>query len=260
MIVREPRHKRFTLIGNELLDDPRLGAKALGMLVYILSKPDNWKAQTSHLSARFHCGREAVLGALREIESAGYLTRRKFRNAQGLFEWEHIISDKSGLSMVGFSVDGSTVDGLSVDGLSVDGKPDSITNTDSTKTELTKTELTKESARGKTDFERFLTAYNENRPQGWAKMQLLTKPRQKLLERLIGDCGGADNALAALVNALNYAKGDEWYSTKTLSFENFASNGKILQLHERYIQRLEEGLPGGENLVDYIRARRPEHA
>jgi hypothetical protein len=76
-------------------------------------------------------------------------------------------------------------------------------------------------------------------------MQIVNPKRQRLLKELIRDCGGTGPAIAALTNALKYASSDEWYSAKTLNFENFASNGKILQLHERFMGRVDAGIPVG---------------
>jgi hypothetical protein len=74
-------------------------------------------------------------------------------------------------------------------------------------------------------------------------MQIVNPKRQRLLKELIRDCGGTGPAIAALTNALKYASSDSWYSSKRLNFENFASNGKILQLHERFMGQFDSGIP-----------------
>lgn len=92
-------------------------------------------------------------------------------------------------------------------------------------------------------WEDFREKYNAHKPPIWPELQVVNPARQKKIKQLIADCGGRENALQALGNALDYAKDDPWYSTKTLSFENFASNDKILQLHERQTGRLTQGVP-----------------
>lgn len=92
-------------------------------------------------------------------------------------------------------------------------------------------------------LEQFREIYNQHRPRFWPEMQVVNPKRQRLIKELIRDCGGTDSAIAALTNALKYAQGDSWYSSKTLNFENFASNGKILQLHERFIGQFDSGIP-----------------
>jgi hypothetical protein len=95
-----------------------------------------------------------------------------------------------------------------------------------------------EAARAKNDrFAVFRECYNQHKPASFASLTVLNPARRKKLEQLAKDCGGVDNALVALANALRYANADDWYRGKDLSFDNFASNGKILQLHERWVER-----------------------
>lgn len=68
IIKRGRRAKNFTIIGNELFDDARL-QEELGVLVYLLSRPDDWRISTEQLRNRFGFGRDKIqriLGALRE--------------------------------------------------------------------------------------------------------------------------------------------------------------------------------------------------
>jgi hypothetical protein len=97
------------------------------------------------------------------------------------------------------------------------------------------------------ELERFKNLYNDRRPQLWAAMQLVSPDRQKTWKALVETVGGVEEALTALGNALDFCAADSWYSSKTLNFENFATNGKILQLHERQISKVEmagSGAPG----------------
>ncbi len=87
------------------------------------------------------------------------------------------------------------------------------------------------------DFEVFREIYNDRKPDLWAEVQVVNPSRQKIFNQLAIDCGGVENAIAALGNALDYAKQDPWYCTKTLKFESFATNNKILGLHESYLSQ-----------------------
>jgi hypothetical protein len=76
------------------LDDKRLSFKAKGILAYLLSKPDNWKANITHLSKVSKDGRGSIRTGLQELEEYGYLTRRPIRNEDGTIkEWESIICE-----------------------------------------------------------------------------------------------------------------------------------------------------------------------
>ena len=85
------------------------------------------------------------------------------------------------------------------------------------------------------DFDEFRAVYNRCKPPSFAQLQVLNDKRKRIIKGLVKDCGSVETALIALENALAYACVDNWYATKTLSFENFASKDKILQLHERQV-------------------------
>lgn len=78
-ITRAARRDRFTVVHNDTIEDDALSFRALGLLVYLLSKPDNWSTHVKHL-ATTHCeGREAVGAAIRHLVKAGYITRKWVR-------------------------------------------------------------------------------------------------------------------------------------------------------------------------------------
>jgi hypothetical protein len=72
-IIRSPRPTRdFAILRNEVLRDTRLSFRALGILAYVLSRPDNWRESAKELAAQGREGRGAILRALTELEEAGY--------------------------------------------------------------------------------------------------------------------------------------------------------------------------------------------
>jgi hypothetical protein len=91
MIIRTSRKNRFTVIPNDLLEDPSLDWKDLGLLVYLLSKPDNWEISVEHLKKQRKMGRDAIYKCLDAIIDAGYARREKQRD--GTIDW-FIFDDK----------------------------------------------------------------------------------------------------------------------------------------------------------------------
>ena len=91
-IIRSKRDRNFSIIDNDLIDNSSLSFKARGLLIYMLSKPDDWKFYTTELAK--HSSKEgiaAIRTALEEIEKAGYLIRQKKRKNNGKFDgtdWE----------------------------------------------------------------------------------------------------------------------------------------------------------------------------
>ena len=82
MIIRRRRNSNFTIIGNEPANDTRLSAEALGVLTYLLTRPDDWTVYSKQLSDRFKCGRDKIRRVLRELIETGYITRRRLRIAE----------------------------------------------------------------------------------------------------------------------------------------------------------------------------------
>ena len=72
-------------IRNEVARDSRLSYKARGILIEILSRPDNWETSADALAASGPDGRTAVLSGLRELREAGYLETVRRRREDGTF-------------------------------------------------------------------------------------------------------------------------------------------------------------------------------
>lgn len=129
-IVRAARRERYTVVAQAAIDDERLSWKARGLLVYLLSKPDNWKTSYRQLMKVGPDGQASILAGLKELEDHGYLVRSNTRTEGGqLQSVSHVFETPQ------------TVRELSTPGLSTPGKP-----TQSIKTEVTKTEELKTSA------------------------------------------------------------------------------------------------------------------
>lgn len=97
MIRRGPRPDRYVIIGNEIARDDRLSFRARGLLTYLLSMPEGWRTNSNQLAAQTpREGRDAIRTALRELETAGYLTRCRLQDAAGRWHTETIVTDRPG--------------------------------------------------------------------------------------------------------------------------------------------------------------------
>ena len=87
-IQRAPRKKsNFTIIDNVIFDS-ELSFRAIGLLTYLLSKPDHWEVSTaqlvkvSKLSDRPD-GRDSVYAIYKELISKGFMRRIDQRSEEG---------------------------------------------------------------------------------------------------------------------------------------------------------------------------------
>ena len=96
-IIRKKQKERFSIVDNKVIEDERLSFKARGLLIYMLSKPDDWKFYTEELAKRSNKdGISAIKTALNEIEDAGYLTRKQGHKKNGQFtSQDEILTDTS---------------------------------------------------------------------------------------------------------------------------------------------------------------------
>ena len=85
MIFRIRKTNDYTIICNHVFRNNQLSYKAKGLLVEMLSMPDDWKFSTQDLIQRAKDGRDAVYSAIKELEDAGYLKREKATNEKGQF-------------------------------------------------------------------------------------------------------------------------------------------------------------------------------
>lgn len=82
-IIRAPRRRRFVVVDQTVVDDERLTLAARGLLVLLLSRPDDWRIRISDLRKRCHVGRDAVYKLLRELRKLGYVRYVPNRTACG---------------------------------------------------------------------------------------------------------------------------------------------------------------------------------
>ena len=93
-IYRAPRpESNWTQIRNGIIDDHRITFKATAVLIYILSKPDNWRTSTRHLSTVKKEGIDAVRTAMSELECAGYVQRRRYQDEAGKWCYDTLVYD-----------------------------------------------------------------------------------------------------------------------------------------------------------------------
>lgn len=85
MIVRlkKANRQRWTVVSTQTLNDVRLGLGGLGLLIYLLAKPDDWEVHTSQLASTFGVGRDKIRRILRQLEECGYAKLELIRDKDG---------------------------------------------------------------------------------------------------------------------------------------------------------------------------------
>ena len=94
-VFRIERTRDHTVMSNHHLRNEKLSLKAKGLLSMMLSLPENWNYTTRGLAAICKEGVDAIGGALRELETAGYIVRHQLRDRQGrISDTEYVIYEQ----------------------------------------------------------------------------------------------------------------------------------------------------------------------
>lgn len=83
-ILRKENKERYTTIPMEIIRDERLSLKDIGLLVSMLSLPDNWEFSENGLEQIYkNDGQTSIRTGLKNLEKNGYLKRIRTRSPNG---------------------------------------------------------------------------------------------------------------------------------------------------------------------------------
>ena len=113
------------------MDDARLSFRALGVLAYLLSKPDHWTVDSRVLCRTHSEGRDAIRTVLNELKEAGYMRQESVLvgGPGGVWKTETVIYDISDSGAAG-GFPGTGAGGFSGTGNPGTGNPGTIVSTD----------------------------------------------------------------------------------------------------------------------------------
>ena len=90
--VRIKKEGAFSVFENSLLQNPNLSLKAKGLLVYMLSLPEDWDYSITGLSTKCKEGKSSIRSAISELIAEGYITRHLARDGKGVLTgYEYIV-------------------------------------------------------------------------------------------------------------------------------------------------------------------------
>lgn len=94
-IIRIQIDNNFTIVPNELINDPNLDWRDVGLLTFLISKVDEWQVNTEHLMSIKKSKRDAIHASFKSIIAAGYMKRKPNRDSSGKMKgWIYDLSNK----------------------------------------------------------------------------------------------------------------------------------------------------------------------
>lgn len=84
-VMRVHKTGNYTIMSNHHFKEKGMSLKAKGLLSMMLSLPDDWDYSIMGLVQLSKDGKDSVMGALKELEDFGYLTRTRKQDEKGKF-------------------------------------------------------------------------------------------------------------------------------------------------------------------------------
>lgn len=85
----------FVTVHKSFIHDDNLSWKAKGILLYLLSRPDDWRIYETEMNKHSSDGRDSLRTGIKELERAGYIHRTRRRNEKGqLREYEYEVFEQ----------------------------------------------------------------------------------------------------------------------------------------------------------------------
>lgn len=89
-ILRQAHKKSYTVIANSLAQNNSLSLRARGLMLYLLSLPDDWEIHVNHLVKIMKEGREQITAIVQELKEAKYIHHHKMGFKDG---WQYFVFD-----------------------------------------------------------------------------------------------------------------------------------------------------------------------
>jgi hypothetical protein len=120
-IIKRRIEKNFTMISNDLINSKELSLEEKGLLIYILSLPDDWHLYKNSLASRTGEKPGTIDRIFKSLQEKGYIVSTQVKNGTGQFKgWDHIVFESLDLKF--------TIDKEFLEMLSLDEETPSLTN------------------------------------------------------------------------------------------------------------------------------------
>lgn len=95
MIYRLDKTKGgFTQIHKKLIDDNNLTTNAKAILIYMLSKNDDWQFYELDITRHFRDNIKIIRKGIKELMDKGYIERTKFKDITGKFTYVYDVYEQ----------------------------------------------------------------------------------------------------------------------------------------------------------------------
>ncbi|WP_436939429.1 helix-turn-helix domain-containing protein [Staphylococcus xylosus] len=156
----------FVLVHKGFIYDDNLSARAKGVLLYLLSRPNDWQIYTSEVQKHMKDGVKSVNSAVNELINVGYIKRTLKRSDKGTFKgYEYLVYETP--TEMPLTENGQTENGLTENG-QTENRQGHTTNNNRTNNNRTNNNNTKNDKYSATDvtreqFEKWWNLYGKKK-------------------------------------------------------------------------------------------------
>jgi hypothetical protein len=90
-VLKIEKNQNYTVMSNHHLRDRNLSYKAKGLLLFMLSLPDDWDYSLAGLCSISKESRDGIRSILKELQEHHYVEIEKVRGNKGYFEYNYLI-------------------------------------------------------------------------------------------------------------------------------------------------------------------------
>ena len=92
--IKKDRDNPYVMANKAFIYDKRLSFKAKGIMIYLMSRPDDWQVYESEIVKHSLDGRRSVSAGIKELIEAGYIHRKQLRDNKNQFSrYEYIVHE-----------------------------------------------------------------------------------------------------------------------------------------------------------------------
>ncbi|MDN6414947.1 conserved phage C-terminal domain-containing protein [Staphylococcus gallinarum] len=217
---------RFVTVHKDFIHDDNLSWKAKGILLYLLSRPDDWQVYETEIVKHSSDGLSGLKSGIKELEQVGYIQRNRKRDDKGrLKEYEYLVYEQP--NHIRFSNVGKTNVGNSYIGKTYVGESHT-TNNNSTNNDLTNNNNTNNDDNTlsgnptRIPYKEIIDYLNKKTGKRFSHK---SKANQKLIQARFNEDNSKEDFFKVIDNMATQWKGhhkmDEYLRPKTLFSGNF---------------------------------------
>jgi hypothetical protein len=100
-IIKRRLNKNYTVLDNELINSRELTLEEKGLMICLLSLPEDWNLYKNNLAKRLNEKEGKVDRVFKSLQEKGYILSTQLRNEKGFFKgWEHVVLESPKLKNI----------------------------------------------------------------------------------------------------------------------------------------------------------------